>query len=161
MSASIAPEPIRPPAESRLRAGAKVGLTGLALGLFGAAFYIIPDQRPANAVTKVFAEARAIVLTARLERGVWPADGDPTQVLDEPRTRRLRALIAECPLAGAWRLETGKAAGGPAIVFTPAATGQPYERCLRLVDKWLDDGEPAAGELVVGPDRARLRLSAE
>jgi hypothetical protein len=161
MSASIAPEPIRPPADSHLRAGAKIGLTGLALGLFGAAFFIIPDQQPANAVTKVFAEARVIVLTARLESGGWPADGDPTRVLDEPRTRRLRTLIAECPLPGGWRVEGSKAVGGPAIVFTPAATGQPYERCLRLVDKWLDDGDGATGELVIGPDRARLRLTAE
>ena len=54
-----------------------------------------------------------------------------------------------------------KAAGAPAILFTPAEPGQAYERCLRLVDTWIDDGDPAAGDFVVGPDYARLRLSAE
>jgi hypothetical protein len=160
MSASIAPEPIRPPADSHLRAGAKIGLTGLALGLFGAALFIIPDQQPANAVTKVFAEARAIVLTSRLESGGWPADGELPAMLGAGRAPRLRTLIADCPLTGTWRF-VGAKTGGPAIVFTPAATGQPYERCLRLVDKWLDDGDGATGELVIGPDRARLRLTAE
>ncbi len=161
MSATIAPEPLRPPAESRLRAGVKIGLVGLGLGLFGAALFIIPHQRPAAAVTKIFVEAQAVALTARFDRGGWPPDGDPAGLSDEPRARRLRGLIAECPLAGAWRFESGKAPDGPAIVFTPAERGPAYERCLRLVDVWLDDGDPAAGDFVVGPDRARHRLSAE
>jgi hypothetical protein len=32
---------------------------------------------------------------------------------------------------------------------------------LRLVDDWIDDGEPADGAFRVGTDRARLRLTAE
>lgn len=161
MSDRIAPAPIQPPAEGRSSAGFKMAVIGLFLGLLSAGLLIIPQQRPANGVNKVFAEARAVVLTARLERGAWPPDGDPAGMLDAARTRRLRELLAACPLAGAWRFVGGKAQGGPAIVFTPAEAGQPYERCLRVVDTWLDDGDPAAGDLLVGPDRARLRLSAE
>jgi hypothetical protein len=100
------------------------------------------------------------LLTSRVERGVWPPDGEFPGMLGEGHAPRLRALIAECPLAGTWRF-VGVKTGGPALVFTPAETGLPYERCLRLVDAWLDDGEPATGDLVVDPDRARLRLSAE
>ncbi len=161
MSASPAPAPLRPPVESRLRAGVKIGVVGLSLGLFVAALFIIPHQRPANRVLKIFAEARAGLMTERFEREAWPADGELTAVLGPDRARRLGVLIAECPLAGTWRLEGTKSPSGPAIVFTPAETGQAYERCLRLVDDWIDDGEPAAGDFVVGPDRTRLRLSAE
>ena len=160
MSGHIAPETIRPPAESRLQAGLKVGVIGLGLGLFGAAIFIVPQQRPANAVLKVFAEARAVLLTARVESGVWPPDGEFPAMLGEGRAPRLRRLLAECPLAGSWRF-VGVKTGGPALVFTPAEPGQPYERCLRLVDAWLDDGDPAGGDLVIGPGRAGLRLSAE
>ena len=160
MSERIAPEPIRPPAESRLRAALRFGVVGLALGLIGSALYIIPEQSPANAGTKVFSEGRAVLLTARVERGVWPPDGELASFPVEGRGLRLRTLLTECPLAGTWRF-VGVKAGGPAIVFTPAEPGQPYERALRLVDKWLDDGEPATGDLVIGPDRARLRLSVE
>jgi hypothetical protein len=160
MSERIAPEPIRPPAESRLRAALRFGVIGLGLGLIGSAIFIIPQQRPANGVTKVFSEARAVLLTARVERGVWPPDGELPAMLGEGRAPRLRALLAECPLAGTWRF-VGVKTGGPAIIFTPAETGQPYERCLRLVDTWLDDGDPATGDLVIGPERARLRLSVE
>ena len=160
MSERIAPESIHPPAESRLRAALSFGVIGLGLGLIGAAVLIIPQQRPANAVTKVFAEARAILLTSRVERGVWPPDGEFPAMLGEGRAPRLRALLAECPLAGTWRF-VGVKAGGPALIFTPAEAGQRYERCLRLVDTWLDDGDPAAGDLTVGRDRARLRLSVE
>jgi hypothetical protein len=117
-------------------------------------------RSPANGVTKVFSEARAVLLTARVERGVWPPDGEFPAMLGEGRAPRLRALLAECPLAGTWRF-VGVKTGGPAIIFTPAETGQPYERCLRLVDTWLDDGDPATGDLVIGPERARLRLSVE
>ena len=152
---------MQPPAEGRLSAGAKTGVIGLFLGLLGAGLFVIPHQQPANGVTKVFAEARAVVLTARLERSNWPQDGDPSGALDPDRTRRLRTLLAECPLAGEWCFVSGKAQGGPAIVFTPAEPGQAFERCLRVVDSWIDDGELATGDLTAGPDRARLRLSAE
>ena len=161
MSASLAPEPLRPPAESRLRAGLKIGLVGLGLGLLAAGLLIIPQQRPAAAVGKVFAEARAALLTERFEREAWPADAELAAALGDERGRRLRALIAECPLAGAWRFEGAKSPDGPAVVFTPAETGKAYDRCLRLVDAWLDDGDPATGDLILGPGRARLRLSAE
>lgn len=152
---------MQPPAEGRLSAGAKTGVIGLFLGLLIAGLFVIPHQRPANGVTKVFAEARAVVLTARLERSNWPQDGDPADALEPGRTRRLRTLLAECPLPGSWRFVSGKALGGPAIVFTPAERGQTYERSLRVVDSWIDDGDPATGDLIVSPDRARLRLSAE
>jgi hypothetical protein len=161
MSESIAPAPIQPPAEGCLSAGAKTGVIGLFLGLLGAGLLIIPQQRPANAVNKVFVEARAVVLTARVERGNWPLDGELSALAAAGKASRLRALLADCPLPGGWRFVSGKAQGGPAIVFTPAETGQAYERCLRLVDAWIDDGDPATGDLIVGPDRARLRLSAE
>jgi hypothetical protein len=161
MSVSPAAQPLHPPTETRLRAGLKVGVIGLGLGLLGATLFIIPQQMPANAVLKVFAEARAGLLTERCEREAWPADGELTAVLGPDRARRLGALIAECPLAGTWRLEGTKSPSGPAIEFTPAETGQAYERCLRLVDTWIDDGEPATGDFVVGPAQARLRLSAE
>mgnify|MGYP007083874951 CR=1 FL=1 len=118
MSERIAPEPIRPPAESRRRAALRFGVIGLGLGLIGSAIFIIPGQRPANAVTKVFAEARAVLLTARVERGVWPPDGELPAMLGEGRAPRLRALLAECPLAGTWRF-VGVKTGGPAIIFTP------------------------------------------
>jgi hypothetical protein len=152
---------MQPPAEGRLSAGAKTGVIGLFLGLLGAGLLIIPQQRPANAVNKVFAEARAVVLSARLERSNWPQDGDLSAFTAEGKAVRLRTLLAECPLPGSWRFVSGKAQGGPAIVFTPAETGQPFERCMRVVDSWIDDGDPATGDLIVGPDRARLRLSAE
>ncbi len=160
MSERIAPEPVRPPAESRRRAGLKVGVLGLGLGLLGASLLIIPQQMPANAVLKVFAEARVVLLTSRVEVGAWPPDGEFPAMLGAGRAPRLRTLLAECPLAGTWRF-VGVKTGGPALVFTPAEPGQPYERCLRLVDTWIDDGDPAAGDLVVGPDRAWLRLSVE
>ena len=160
MSERIAPEPIRPPAESRLQAFLRFGVIGLGLGLIGSAAFIIPEQQPANAVTKVFSEARAVLLTFRVEHGAWPPDGGLASRPVEGRGPRLRTLLTECPLAGTWRF-VGVKAGGPAIVFTPAVPGQPYERCLRLADTWIDDGDPAAGDLVVGPGRARLRLSAE
>ena len=159
MSEQIAPAPIRPPAESRPRAFLRFGVIGLGLGLVGAAAFVIPQQRPANAVTKVFAEARAVLLTTRVERGAWPPDGDLAALPAEGRGPRLRTLLAECPLAGTWRFVSDKA--GAAVVFTPAEPGLAYERCLRLVDAWMDDGAAATGDLVVGPDRARLRLSAE
>ena len=161
MSASPAPAPLRPPAESRLRVGLKLGVVGLTLGLLLAALFIIPHQRPANHVLKVFSEARAALLTQRFEHAAWPADGELVAGLSETRARRLGVLIAECPLEGAWRLEGTKSPSGPAIVFTPAEPGVAFERCLRLVDEWIDDGEPAAGEFRFGPDRAQLRLSAE
>ncbi|MEY3548748.1 MAG: hypothetical protein RLZZ552_1116, partial [Verrucomicrobiota bacterium] len=88
MSDRIAPAPIQPPAEGRSSAGFKMAVIGLFLGLLGAGLLIIPQQRPANGVNKVFAEARAVVLTARLERGAWPPDGDPAGMLDAARTRR-------------------------------------------------------------------------
>lgn len=161
MSDRIAPAPLQPPAEGWLSAGAKTGVIGLFLGLLGAGLFVIPHQQPANGVTKVFAEARAVVLTARLERSNWPQDGELAAFTAEGKAPRLRTLLAECPLAGEWRFVSGKAQGGPAIVFTPAETGRAFERCLRVVDSWIDDGEPATGDLTVGPDRARLRLSAE
>jgi hypothetical protein len=76
-----------------------------------------------------------------------------------PATGRLGVLITACPLAGNWRFAGAKGAG--AVIFTPAEPGLAYERCLRLVDTWIDDGDPAAGDFVVGPEYARLRLSAE
>jgi len=161
MSERPVSEPLRPPAESRLRAGLKVGVLGLALGLFGAGLFIIPQQSRANAVNLVFSEARAVVLTARVDRGAWPPDAELSALPVGARGPRLRTLLAECPLPGGWRFVNGRGAGGPAIVFTPAEPGPAYERCLRLVDAWLDDGDPATGDLVVGSDRARLRLSAE
>ena len=159
MSVSPAAQPLHPPTETRLRAGLKVGVIGLGLGLLGATLFIIPQQRPANAVLKVFAEARAGLLTERFEREAWPADAELTAAVGAGRAPRLRALIAECPVAGTWRFTGTK--GAAAIIFTPAEPGQAYERCLRLVDEWIDDGDPAAGDLVVGPDQARLRFSAE
>ena len=78
MSVSPAAKPLHPPAETRLRAGLKVGVIGLGLGLLGATLFIIPDQMPANAVLKVFAEARAGLLTERFEREAWPADAELT-----------------------------------------------------------------------------------
>ncbi len=163
MSVSPAAKPLHPPAETRLRAGLKVGVIGLGLGLglLGATLFIIPDQMPANAVLKVFAEARAGLLTERFEREAWPADAELTVAVGPERAPRLRALIEACPLAGTWRFAGVKSAGAVAIVFTPAEPGQAYERCLRLVDTWIDDGDPAAGDFVVGPEYARLRLSAE
>lgn len=152
--------PLRPPAEGRLRAGLKLGVLGLASGLFGAGLFIIPQQSRANAVNRVFSEARAVVLTARVDRGAWPSDGELSALPVGPRGPRLAKLLAECPLPGGWRF-VARAAGGPAIIFTPAEPGPAYARCLRLVDGWIDDGDPATGDLVVGPDRARLRLSAE
>jgi hypothetical protein len=157
---TASPQPLfQPPAEGRLSAGAKTGVVGLFLGLLAAGLLIIPQQRPANAVNKVFAEARAIVLTARLERGNWPPDAELAAFTAEGKAPRL-APAGGCPLPGAWRFVNGKAQGGPAIVFTPAEAGQAFER-LRVVDAWIDDGDPATGDLIVGPDRARLRLSAE
>jgi hypothetical protein len=161
MSVSLAAKPLHPPTETRLRAGLKIGVIGLGLGLLGASLYIIPQQLPANAVLKVFAEARTGLLTERFEREAWPADAELTAALGPEWARRLRVLITECPLAGTWRFAGAKAGGAPAILFTPAEPGQAYERCLRLVDTWIDDGDPAAGDFVVGPDYARLRLSAE
>jgi len=161
VSASPAAQPLHPPLESRLWAGLKVGIIGLGLGLFGATLFMIPQQAPANAVLKVFAEARAGLLTEHFEREAWPADGELAGVLGPERGRRLRGLIAACPLAGTWRFAGPGIAGGPAILFTPAEPGQAYERCLRLVDEWIDDGAPAAGDFRVRPDGARLRLSAE
>jgi len=161
MSVSPAAKPLHPPTETRLRAGLKIGVIGLGLGLLGASLYIIPQQIPANAVLKVFAEARTGLLTERFEREAWPADAELTAALGPERARRLRVIITECPVAGTWRFAGAKAAGSPVIIFTPAEPGQAYERCLRLVDTWIDDGDPAAGDFVVGPDYARLRLSAE
>ncbi len=161
MSVSPAAQPLHPPRETRLRAGLKIGAIGLGLGLLGATLFIVPQQMPANAVLKVFAEARAGLLTERFEREAWPANAELTAVLGPERARRLRVLIAECPIAGTWRFAGVKSAGAGAIIFTPAEPGQAYERCLRLVDTWIDDGDPAAGDFVVGPDSARLRLSAE
>ncbi len=161
MSVSPPPAPLRPPVESRLRTGLKLGVIGLTLGLLGPALFIIPQQQPANRVLKVFSEARAFLLTERFEHEAWPADGELAAGLGEARARRVRFLIAECPRAGAWRLEGAREPDGPAIVFTPAEPGQAFERCLRLVDDWIDDGEPADGDFRFGPDRARLRLSAE
>lgn len=161
MSDRIAPAPIQPPAEGRLSAGAKAGVVGLFLGLLVAGLLVIPHQRPANAVNKVFAEARAVVLTARLERGDWPPDGELTAFTAGGKAARLRELLAACPLAGSWRFTGGRPRGGPAIVFTPAEPGHAFERCLRVVDAWIDDGDPATGDLVFGADGARLRLSAE
>lgn len=161
MSASPAAKPLHPPTETRLRAGLKVGVIGLGLGLIGATLRMIPQQAPANAVLKVFAEARTGLLTEHFEREAWPADGDLAGALGPARAPRLRELIAACPLAGAWRFAGVKTAGEPAILFTPAEPGQSYERCLRLVDAWIDDGDPDAGDFRVRPDGARLRLSAE
>jgi hypothetical protein len=159
MSVSPAAKPLHPPTETRLRAGLKIGVIGLGLGLLGASLFIIPQQMPANAVLKVFAEARAGLLTERVEREAWPADAELTAALGPERARRLGVLITACPLAGNWRFAGAKGAG--AIIFTPAEPGLAYERCLRLVDTWIDDGDPAAGDFVVGPEYARLRLSAE
>ena len=161
MPARPAVQPLRPPAESLLRAGLRAGVLGLGLGLFGAALFIIPQQRPANAVLKVFSEARGALLSERSESRDWPADGELAASLGAARARRIHRLITECPLEGAWRFAGAKATGGPMIVFTPAEPGLAYERCLRLVDAWIDDGDPAAGDFVVAADQARLRLSAE
>jgi hypothetical protein len=89
MSASPAAKPVYPPTETRLRAGLKIGVIGLGLGLLGTSLFIIPQQMSANAVLKVFAEARIGLLTERFEREAWPADAELTVVLGPERAHRM------------------------------------------------------------------------
>jgi hypothetical protein len=116
---------------------------------------------PANAVLKVFAEARTGLLTERFEREAWPADAELTAALGPERARRLRVIITECQVPGKWLFEPKSATGGPAVLFTPAEAGRSYERAFGVVDGWLDDGKAETGDLLIRADGASLRLSAE
>jgi hypothetical protein len=142
----------------------RFGLIGLTLGLLIAAVFVVIDQLKANSVSPGFVQARIVVLQYQAEKGVWPKDCDlsaPGEQFAGFRLTALSAALAKCEVPGSWAFSARSAAGFPAIVFTPSAPGRSFERTLRVVDGWIDDGSAATGEMRVGPAAATLRLSAE
>jgi hypothetical protein len=155
---------LRPPATTARAEGVKFGLIGLGLGLTIALVFIMIDQRKASVAAPVFSRARTILLFYQAEKGAWPKDFDlaaPGEQFAGFKLQSLTEALAGCELPGKWSFVARTAEGWPAIVFTPAETGASHERIFGVVDDWLDDGKPEAGELRVRPDAALLRLTAE
>jgi len=154
-------ELLQAPAQPVWALACKRGLLGLLIGLGIALAIVVLDQRKANSVNKVFVEARTILLQYQGEQGVWPKDCALAAPGDQFGGFKLDALLgalARCELPGKWTFVANPADGRPAIVFTPAEPGRAYRRVLAVVDRWLDDGDAASGDLRVGEDAARLRL---
>ena len=163
--ATATPPPIvRPPASSRREASLRFGGLGLLVGLLIASVLIIWDQRPAGALTHTFTCAREALLHQQLLRQAWPAEGALTPGradLVHPRFNAFHAAVARCPVAGVWSFRAKTGEGGPVITFEPAEPGRAFERVMGVVDRWMDDGQPAKGDLRYGPAGASLKLSPE
>ncbi len=152
--------PLRPLWATALRRG----FVGLLVGLAVALVFAVFDHRKANSVSKVFVQARVILLQYQVEKGAWPKDFDlnaPGDQFGGFSFDLLNDALGKCDLAGKWAFVAKSAAGGPAIVFTPAEPDRAFRRVLGAVDHWLDDGDAATGDLRVGEGDASLRLSAE
>jgi soluble lytic murein transglycosylase-like protein len=150
----------RPPAEPLWVVAVRRGLAGLALGLVAATVFVVLDHRKADSVTAVCVQARILAIQFHAEKRAWPKDFDLAQPGDQFggfKLAPLTAAVAKCEVPGAWAFVAAR----QEVVFTPAAPGRSYERVFGVVDRRMDDGDPAAGDLRVASDRAVLRLSAE
>lgn len=155
---------LRVPLEPLWLAAVRRGFWGLLIGLAVALVFVVLDHRKANSVSQVCMQARIIFLQYHAEKGEWPQGGDlppPAGQFGGFNLEPLTAAVAKCQVPGTWAFAPSAAAGGPAIVFTPAEPGRSYERAFGVVDGWLDDGNAEAGDLLVRPVDALLRLSAE
>jgi hypothetical protein len=142
----------------------RLGGWGLSCGLLVALVVVVLDHRKADSVSQVCVQARVVCLQYQVEKGEWPKDCDlaaPGEQFAGYKPELLAELLARCAVPGAWTFRAKSPTGGPAIVFTPAEPGRSYERVFGVVDGWVDDGEAEKGELLVRPDVALFRLSAE
>lgn len=158
------PEAVRAPLRPLWATALRRGFVGLLVGLAVALVVVVLDHRKANSVSKVFVQARVILLQYQVEKGAWPKDFDlnaPGDQFGGFSFDLLNDALGKCDLAGKWAFVAKSAAGGPAIVFTPAEPDRAFRRVLGAVDRWLDDGDVATGEMRVRDGDALLRLSAE
>ncbi len=155
---------LRPLAEPTWSAAGKLALFGAGLGLVYVATLFINDQTKAYSVSPVFAKARTLLLFYQAEKGAWPKDFDLNRAeaaLPGFNLAALNEALAQCELPGTWTFVTQTPEGWPAVVFTPAEGGAPFERTLGVVDGWVDDGNLASGDLRVRADVAQFKLTAE
>jgi hypothetical protein len=158
------PEPLRAPLRPLWATALGRGLLGLLLGLVVALVFVVLDHRKANTVSKVFIQARVIVLQYQGEKGAWPKDFDLSAPGDQFGGFKLEPLLdalAKSAVPGKWAFVAKPSDGVPSVVFTPAEPDRGFRRVLDAVDHWLDDGDPATGDLRVREGEAVLRLSAE
>ena len=156
--------PLRAPLRPLWATALGRGLLGLLLGLVVALVFVVLDHRKANTVSKVFIQARVIVLQYQGEKGAWPKDFDLSAPGDQFGGFKLEPLLdalARCDVAGRWTFVAKSPEGVPGIVFTAAEPDRGFRRVLDAVDHWLDDGDAATGDLRVREGEAVLRLSAE
>ena len=155
---------LRPPSEPTWFAATKLGLIGAGIGLACALPFIVSDHLKANSVKAPYVQARNILLHYQAEKAAWPKDFDLSSPGEQFAGFKLTALseaLAACQIPGKWTFVAKSPEGWPAVVFTPDEPGLSFERTLVVVDGWVDDGEPSAGDMRVSAGSASLRLSAE
>jgi len=158
------PEILRAPFAPLWLSAGRLGLWGLLCGLLVALVFVVLDHRKANSVSAVCMQARIIFLQYQAEKGEWPKDCDlaaPGGQFGGFNLAPLTTAVARCEVPGKWVFQAKSPSGGPAVVFTPAEAGRPFERAFGVVDGWVDDGDAATGDLLVRDAVALLRLSAE
>lgn len=155
---------IRLPAGTLRQAATRLGLIGAGIGLFFAAILIAVDQSKAGSISPVYVEARSLLLHYQAEKNQWPVAfnlAQPGPQLAGFKMDALQQALAACELPGQWTFMAPTGTERAAIIFTPTEPGTSFTRTLGVVDQWIDDDEPATGDLRVTRARAVLSLSAE
>jgi hypothetical protein len=155
---------LRPPSDTTWVAATKLGLIGAGIGLACVMPFVVNDHAAANSVKGPYVKARNILLDYQAAKGVWPKDFDLARPGEQFAGFKLAALneaLAACEIPGKWSFVAKSPEGWPVIIFTPDEPGLSYELTLGVVDKWVDDGDPSAGDMRVRPGSATLKLSAE